>query len=249
MITINSQKDSVSPLPLAAKLKKGKSQNMTPTLPKSQGPEAPGALSKKRQKPKSKKPPTKTKVTPPKPIEGSEQSHSVSSSTVPDPQDLERNIQLASTGLPSTLDEGTHETQSTRLRYQTLTKNKGKTSSEVEPNTEPLKLQTFADVQAFLLSEDELDKESDEEEVLAVREDMDEDPQVAEEVRTPSPKQDQPEPSHSPVKDVQAHALKQEEVSAAWTKSSTNMAWNLGSRINAIEISQTALKCEVSSLR
>ncbi|GJX09754.1 hypothetical protein Tco_0199613 [Tanacetum coccineum] len=112
MITINSQKDSVSPLPLAAKLKKGKSQNMTPTLPKSQGPEAPGALSKKRQKPKSKKPPTKTKVTPPKQIEGSEQSHSVSSSTVPDPQDLERNIQLASTGLPSTLDEGTLRTPS-----------------------------------------------------------------------------------------------------------------------------------------
>ncbi|GJZ76185.1 hypothetical protein Tco_0640650 [Tanacetum coccineum] len=57
-------------------------------------------------------------------------------------------------------------------------------------------LQTFADVQAFLLSEDELDKESDEEEVLAVGEDMDEDPHIVEEVRTPSPKQDQPEPSH-----------------------------------------------------
>ncbi|GKD62833.1 hypothetical protein Tco_1300342 [Tanacetum coccineum] len=39
MITVNSQKDSVSPLPLAANLKKGKSQIVTPTLPKSQGPE------------------------------------------------------------------------------------------------------------------------------------------------------------------------------------------------------------------
>ncbi|GJW36928.1 hypothetical protein Tco_0059848 [Tanacetum coccineum] len=47
---------------------------------------------------------------------------------------------------------------------------------------------------------------------------------------------------------TEAHALKQEEVSAAWTKSSTNMAWNLGSRMIAIEISQTALKSEVSSL-
>ncbi|GJR32916.1 hypothetical protein Tco_1109148 [Tanacetum coccineum] len=47
MIAVNSQKDSVSPLPLAAKLKKGKSQTVTPTLPKSQGPEVPGALSKK----------------------------------------------------------------------------------------------------------------------------------------------------------------------------------------------------------
>ncbi|GJT19570.1 hypothetical protein Tco_0878276 [Tanacetum coccineum] len=111
MIAVNNQKDSVSPLPLAAKPKKGKSQTVTPTLPKSQGPEASGALSKKRQKPKSKKPPTKTKVTPPKPTEGSEQSHSVSSGTVPDPQDLERNIQLASTGLPSTLDEGTRKSQ------------------------------------------------------------------------------------------------------------------------------------------
>ncbi|GKD63551.1 hypothetical protein Tco_1305659 [Tanacetum coccineum] len=241
------------------------------------GPEASIALSKKRQKPKSKKPPTKTKVTPPKPMEGFEQSHLVSSGTVPDPQDLERNIQLASTRLPSTLDEGTRksqplpesttidpkdsvrnkqpidtglpsttsdegtakttprpkgslrdkdsvgnippadmepihliisdlfgtgakykvdETQSTRLRYRYLTKNKGKTSSKVEPDTEPLQLQTFADVEAFLLSKDELDKESDEEEVLAVGEDMDKDPQAAKEVRTPSPKQDQPEPSY-----------------------------------------------------
>ncbi|GJU72140.1 hypothetical protein Tco_1263545 [Tanacetum coccineum] len=39
MIAVNSQKDSVSPLPLAANLKKGKSQIVTPTLPKSQGPE------------------------------------------------------------------------------------------------------------------------------------------------------------------------------------------------------------------
>ncbi|GJZ40452.1 hypothetical protein Tco_0587015 [Tanacetum coccineum] len=60
---------------------------------------------------------------------------------------------------------------------RSLTKNKGKTSSEVEPDTEPLQLQTFADVQAFLLSKDELDKESDEEEVLDAGEDMDEDPQ------------------------------------------------------------------------
>ncbi|GJS51287.1 retrovirus-related pol polyprotein from transposon TNT 1-94 [Tanacetum coccineum] len=85
MIAINSQKDSVSPLPLAAKPKKGKSQTMTQILPKSQGPEVPGALSKKNKRPKSKKPPTETKVTPPKPTKGSEQSHSVSSSTVPDP--------------------------------------------------------------------------------------------------------------------------------------------------------------------
>ncbi|GJX62772.1 hypothetical protein Tco_0295672 [Tanacetum coccineum] len=110
-IVVNSQKDSVSPLPLAAKPKKGKSQIVTPTLPKSQGPKVPGALSMKSKRPKSKKPPTKTKVTPPMPTKGSDQSHSVSSGTVPDPQDLERNIQLASTGLRSTLDEGTRKLQ------------------------------------------------------------------------------------------------------------------------------------------
>nr|GEX07461.1 retrovirus-related Pol polyprotein from transposon TNT 1-94 [Tanacetum cinerariifolium] len=66
----------------------------------------------------------------------------------------------------------------------------------VDPSGTGAKYQTFADVQAFLLSEYELDKESDEEEVLAAEDDMDEDPQVAEEVRTPPPKQDQLEPSH-----------------------------------------------------
>nr|GEU31873.1 hypothetical protein [Tanacetum cinerariifolium] len=66
----------------------------------------------KRKKPKSKNPSTKTKVAPPlKPTEGSEQSYSVSSGTVPDPQDLKRNIQLAGTRLPSSLNKGTHKSQ------------------------------------------------------------------------------------------------------------------------------------------
>ncbi|GJT79334.1 hypothetical protein Tco_1053676 [Tanacetum coccineum] len=63
------------------------------------------------------------------------------------------------------------QTQSSRLRYQYLTKNK-----------------------AIILSKDEA-QESDEE-VLAAGDDMDEDPQDDKELRTPSPKQDQPEPSH-----------------------------------------------------
>nr|GEX40437.1 hypothetical protein [Tanacetum cinerariifolium] len=129
----------------------------------------------------------------PKPTEGSEQSYSVVSDTVPDPQDLKRDIQLASMRLPSTLDEGTRksqpfpertgakyqvdETQSTRLRYRSLTNNEGKTSSKVEPDTKSLQLQTFSDIQAFILSEVELEKESDKEEVLAAGNDMDEDSQ------------------------------------------------------------------------
>nr|GEY08739.1 retrovirus-related Pol polyprotein from transposon TNT 1-94 [Tanacetum cinerariifolium] len=91
--------------------KKGKSQTMALTLPKSQGLEALGAVSKKRTKPKSKRPPIKTKESPHKPTKGSEQSHSVSSGIVPDPQDLYRNITLASTGSPSTLNEGTRKSQ------------------------------------------------------------------------------------------------------------------------------------------
>ncbi|GJZ87965.1 hypothetical protein Tco_0659747 [Tanacetum coccineum] len=248
----------MSPLPLFAKPKKGKSHTVTPTLPKSQGPKASGALYKKRQKPKSKNPPTKTKVIPPKLTEGSEQSHSVSSGTVPDPQDLERNIQLASTGLPSTLDEGTRksqpltegptthpknswgniqpldrdltsmtcnegtaktmsrlegllgdkdsggnkppanmepinptvadpsgigakylvdQTQSTRLRYQSMTENKGKPSHEGELDTQPLVLSTYVDVRAFLLFDDKA--QESEEDILGAGEEMDEDSQAA----------------------------------------------------------------------
>ncbi|GJV07921.1 hypothetical protein Tco_1345577 [Tanacetum coccineum] len=119
---------------------------------------------------------------------------------------------LSGTGAKYQVDK----TQSTRLRYWSLTKNKGKTSSKVEPNTKPLQLQTFADVLAFLLSEDELDKESDEEEVLAVGEDMDKDPQAAKEVRTPSPKQDQPEPFHfSSVRSLRNNG-KYEEASVSY---------------------------------
>nr|GFD03088.1 hypothetical protein [Tanacetum cinerariifolium] len=70
------------------------------------------------------------------------------------------------------------------------------TSSEVEPDTEPLQLQTFADIQAFLLFKDELEKESNEEEVLAAGDDIDQDSQDDAEVRTPSQNQTQPEPSH-----------------------------------------------------
>ncbi|GJR49227.1 hypothetical protein Tco_1399748 [Tanacetum coccineum] len=49
MIVVNNRRDLVSPPPLAAKPKKGKSQTVASTLPKLQGPEASGALSKKRK--------------------------------------------------------------------------------------------------------------------------------------------------------------------------------------------------------
>ncbi|GJU46784.1 hypothetical protein Tco_1204050 [Tanacetum coccineum] len=46
----------------------------------------------------------------------------------------------------------------------------------------------------------------------------------------------------STMKSIQDHAFKQEEASAAWMKTSTNMAWNLGSNMTRVELSQTALK-------
>nr|GEU45773.1 Toll/interleukin-1 receptor (TIR) domain-containing protein [Tanacetum cinerariifolium] len=304
MIAANNRRDSVSPFPLSANPKKGKSHTVTSTLPKSQGPEASRALFKKRQKPNFKKPPTENKVTPPNHLtsmtsnKGMAKITSRPKGSLRD-KDLGRNIppadmepihptvaDLLGTGAKYQVDE----TQFNRLRYRPLTK-KGKNFSKVESDTEPSQVQTSADVQAFLLSKDALDKESDEEEVLAFRKDIDKDPQAAKEVRTPSPQQDQPEQSHTAVsyadlkasieeyydenvahgdqtdklvettmilltrvvrqskistkstmKDLQAHALKKAKVSAAWTKSSTNMAWNLGSRMTAIEISQTALK-------
>nr|GEX22435.1 hypothetical protein [Tanacetum cinerariifolium] len=51
------------------------------------------------------------------------------------------------------------ETQSTRLMYRSLTENKGKTFFEVDPDTKPLQLKTFVDVQAFLISKDEMAQE------------------------------------------------------------------------------------------
>ncbi|GKE48328.1 hypothetical protein Tco_1479586, partial [Tanacetum coccineum] len=253
MIVVNNQRDSVSPLPLSAKPKKGKSQTVTPTLPKSQGPEASGALSKKSKKPKSKKTPAETKETStPKPTEGSEQSHSVSSGTVPDPQYLERNIQLASTGLPSTLDEGTVN-HNLCLRVQLLIlktqweinnpliwdclprllmkarlkprrflkgllgdKDSGgnKPPADMEPihptvvdpsstrelDTSPLVLSTYADVRAFLLSDDEA--QESEKDILRAGEEMDEDPQAASIAethhRSHPPQADKPQSSHAP---------------------------------------------------
>ncbi|GJU38115.1 hypothetical protein Tco_1186469 [Tanacetum coccineum] len=53
----------------------------------------------------------------------------------------------------------------------------------------------------------------------------------------------------STVNGLQAQALKQEKVSVAWTTSSTNMARNLGSRMTVVELSQTALQHEISSLK
>ncbi|GJY81265.1 hypothetical protein Tco_0494016 [Tanacetum coccineum] len=124
-----------------------------------------------------------TKVTPPlKPTEGSEQSYSVSSRIVPNPQDLERNIQLTRMGLPFTSpDEGICAAKIT-LFPEGPRRDKDleglKPPIDMEPQTNPV-----ADLSgtAYLLSEDELAQESDEEEVFVAGDDMKEDIQANEE--------------------------------------------------------------------
>ncbi|GKA51728.1 hypothetical protein Tco_0744924 [Tanacetum coccineum] len=213
------------------------------------GPKASESLLQKRKKPQSKKTPKETKATShPKPTKDSEQSHSVSSGTVPDPRDLERNIQLArplgdkdlegnKTPVdmepinPTVVDpSGTSakyqvdQTQSTRLRYQSLTKNEGEPSYEGEPDAQPLVLSTCVDVRAFLLSNDEAQESK--EDILGAESDTD---SSSDDILK---KHD----NTLPLTERQlAHALKQEEELAAWAKSSTNMAWNLGSRLSGLE--------------
>ncbi|GJU43169.1 hypothetical protein Tco_1200435 [Tanacetum coccineum] len=209
MIVVNNQGDSVFPPPLVAKPKKGKSRTVALTLPKSKGHEASGALSKKIEKLESKRPST-SKKSPPKSTEGSEQSHLVSSGTVPDPQDLERDIQLASTdsrGNKQPLDRDITSTTSNEGMAKTMPHPEGSlgdkdSGGNIPPADMELIHTPIADPSgtALLLSDDELDKDSDEEEVLAAGDDMDEDPQDDKEVRTPLPKQDQPKPSHQLIK-------------------------------------------------
>ncbi|GJW89021.1 hypothetical protein Tco_0164361 [Tanacetum coccineum] len=138
-----------------------------------QGSKASGSLPQKRKTPKSKKPLTKTK--------GIRKSQPLPESTTTDPKDSGGNVQPADKGLPSTaFDEGmvkttplpegprrdkdseglkppadmelqtnhvidpsgtdaeyqVDENQSTRLRYHSLTENEGKTSSEESDNEE-----------------------------------------------------------------------------------------------------------------
>ncbi|GJT63689.1 hypothetical protein Tco_1015169 [Tanacetum coccineum] len=179
MIAVISQKDSVSSLPLFVKPKKGKSQTVTLTLPTSQGLEVPGALSKNKR-PMSEKPPTKTKVIPPKPTEGFEQSHLVSSGTVPDPQDLERNIQLTSMGLPFTLNEGTCTAKTAPRPEGSLgEKDSGGNlpPADMEPIHPNIANLSGIDVRAFLLSDNEAQESK--EDILGAGEEIDEESQAA----------------------------------------------------------------------
>ncbi|GJV41948.1 retrovirus-related pol polyprotein from transposon TNT 1-94 [Tanacetum coccineum] len=309
-----------------------------------EGPEIPGALSKKSKSPKSKKPPTKTNVTPPKPTDGYEQSYSVSSSIVHDHQDLERNIKLASTDFPSTLDEGTRKSKHLPKSTATppkdswgniqpldkditsMTSDKGTVKTMRCPEGTGAKYQVdqtqSTRLRAFLVSDEE-----SEEDILGAGEEIDEEPQEKHEeaavnyanlrasvddyydeniahrdqtdklveasmssldkssntisdlykglniitellkeiknaVKDDSVIKKISEATESftkfstniinlqsSVNTLQAHALKQDEELSAWAKSSTNMAWNLGSRLSGLERAQNHIQSSMSSLK
>nr|GEX57882.1 hypothetical protein [Tanacetum cinerariifolium] len=201
MIAVNNQMDSVSPPPLAAKPKKGKSQTMTSTLPQSQGPEASGALSKKSKRPKSKKPPTETKgnkqpldrdITFITTNEGTTKTMPCPEGSLGDkdsggnkpPTDMKplhtTDVDLSGTGAKYEEDQ----TQSSRLRYQSLTENKGEPSYEGDSDTQPIIL-FYVDVRVILLSEDEA--QESEEDILGASDEMDDTPQSDENQHKSSP--------------------------------------------------------------
>ncbi|GKF29499.1 hypothetical protein Tco_0095841 [Tanacetum coccineum] len=108
-------------------------------------------------------------------MEDSEQSHSVSSGTVPDPQDLERDIQLSSTRLPSTLAGGTRKSQP--LPKGTKTNPKDSVGNKQPIDKGLPSMDSDEDVRAFLLYDDEAQESK--EKILGASEEMDKNPQSA----------------------------------------------------------------------
>ncbi|GJR27213.1 hypothetical protein Tco_1103445 [Tanacetum coccineum] len=172
MINVNNQEYSVSPLSFSGKKKKGKSQTVSKPKPKTQGPEAFGTLPQKRKKAKTDKTTEATKTPPIEdvPTEDSEKTYSASSGQTAHPQYTEGNTQSA---IKDPILHSMRALINHNLCLRSLNKNKGETSSEVELDTQTLLLVTAADVQALLLSHEELNDES-EDDVFEARDEMDE---------------------------------------------------------------------------
>nr|GEW67810.1 hypothetical protein [Tanacetum cinerariifolium] len=220
MIVVNNQRDLVSPPPLAAKPKNGKSQTVTSTSPQSQGLEALGALSKKSKRPKSKSHQLRPSTGLPSTLdESTHKSKHLLERTDTHPQDSKGNKQPLDMDITfTTPDEGTAKTtprpegsledkdsggnkppadmeplhptifdlswtgakyqedhtQSSRLRYHSLTRNEGEPSYEGDLDTQPIML-SYANVRAILLSKDEA--QESEEDILGADDEMDDTPQ------------------------------------------------------------------------
>ncbi|GKA68862.1 hypothetical protein Tco_0768779 [Tanacetum coccineum] len=249
MIDVNNQKDSVSLPPLFAKKKKGKSQTMTPILPKSQGLEAFGAPFKKIKYPKPKKIPNETK--------GTSKSQPLLEGTTTDPKDSWGNDQPADKGLPSTAsNEGTAKTSSRpegTLGDKDSGGNKPPADMEpihptvVDPSGTSAKYQVDQTQSTRLRYQSLTKNEAQESEdaILGAGDEMDEDSQTAALQHQFSPPHTLKHQTLTPL----AYALKQEEELAAWVKSSTNMAWNLGFRLSGLERAQNHIQSSMSSLK
>ncbi|GJU11547.1 retrovirus-related pol polyprotein from transposon TNT 1-94 [Tanacetum coccineum] len=173
--------------------KKGKSQTVTPTLSKSQGPEVPGALFKKSKRPKSKKPPTKTK--------GTRKSQPLPESTATHPKDSGGNIQPLDRDLLSmTSGEGTAKTTP---RPEGSLEDKDLGGNIPPADMEPIH-PTVADLSGaivkYLVDQTQSTRLS-EEDILGASEEMDDEPQAASIAEThhqsPPPQADKPQSSHA----------------------------------------------------
>nr|GEU88319.1 hypothetical protein [Tanacetum cinerariifolium] len=204
-----------------------------------QGLKASGTLPQKRKQTKSKKTPSETKATPSKLTEGSEQAHSVSLGTVRDPQDPKRNIQLAGMRFPSALDEGTRKSQPLPEGTTTDPKDLGQLGKNLRGNKLPSDMEPINPSITNLLRTGAEYQESDEKEVFADGDDMEEDTQADKEEHY----------LKSLVESLQATTLSQEKHLAEWSKSSTYMAWNLSLRMTDVESSQADIRSDISSIR
>nr|GEV92818.1 hypothetical protein [Tanacetum cinerariifolium] len=240
----------------------------------------------------SKNPPTKTKVTPPKPTEGSEQSHSVFSGENKQPFDRDITFATPDEGTAKTTphpegsrrDKDSGETNHPPIwNYKTLPMliSQGledKHTSSTAPHTEASDTNSSSDK---ILMKDQIDQLVEDSmsslekssstindfykglEVITqllkdITNSVKDDPAINKKIEEAfetlakiSTQTTQILSSvgsfdfstlQSTVKNIQDHAFKQEETSASWMESSTNMAWNLGSRISGLERAQSHIK-------
>nr|GEW83582.1 hypothetical protein [Tanacetum cinerariifolium] len=334
MVTVNNRRDSVSPPPLAVKPKKGKSQNVIQPYPSHRVLTLQEHSLRKAKNLSPKSHPLRPCTGLPSTLdEGTRKSEPLLESTATHPKDSEGNKQPLDMDITSiTPDEGTgakyqeDQTHSSRLRYQSLTGNKGEPSYEREPDTQPMLMKPNIGLllppqedkpTSFTAPHTEAsDIDSSSDKILKKYDDTlpQTEQQLVKYLRKVSRVQESPringksmksttindlykgleaitqlltditnsikdDPTtnkkieeasetlfkistqttdilslvrsfdfstlQSTVKNIQDHAFKQEEASAAWMKSFTNMAWNLGSRISGLERAQTHIKSNI----
>nr|GEX03023.1 hypothetical protein [Tanacetum cinerariifolium] len=177
MIVVNNRMDLVSPPPLVTKPKKGKFQTVTSTSPKLHGLEA-SEHSIRRANDLSPK------------------SHPLRPMGNKPPADMEPQNPTNTDLLGTAAKYQEDQTQFSKLRYQSLTRNEGEPSYEEESDTQPMIL-SYADVRAILFSEDEA--QESEEDILGAGEEIDDNPQSDETQHQSSPpKKDKPTSSTAP---------------------------------------------------